>query len=189
MFFVLCSFMHRFLFSKCLVRIYLLFLRAKVHRWVAQPGLFAKCHDHVALYILDTCVIFLRLYFSQRFIIAFLFSFIALYHSAFIFFHSALSQRFYFFSQRFIIALLFSFMALYHSAFIFFQSTLSQRFYFLSKHFYSIFLSASKCLFFILNASQRLFFILLSMKQCPISFSNTSFSSCFNFWMCKHTIS
>jgi len=35
--------------------------RAKVHRLVAQPGLFAKCHDHVALYILGTCVIFLRL--------------------------------------------------------------------------------------------------------------------------------
>ncbi len=24
--------------------------RAKVYGWVAQPGLFAKCHDHVALY-------------------------------------------------------------------------------------------------------------------------------------------
>ncbi len=35
--------------------------RAKVHRLVAQPGLFAKCHDHVALYILGTCVIFMRL--------------------------------------------------------------------------------------------------------------------------------
>ncbi len=39
------------------------------------------------------------------------------------------------------------------------------------------------------QASQRLFFILQSMKQCPILFSKTSFSSCFNFWMCKHTIS
>jgi hypothetical protein len=35
--------------------------RAKVHRLVAQPRLFAKCQDHVALNILGTCVIFLRL--------------------------------------------------------------------------------------------------------------------------------
>ena len=38
-----------------------LLLRHPIHRLVAQPGLFAKCHDHVALYILGTCVIFLRL--------------------------------------------------------------------------------------------------------------------------------
>jgi hypothetical protein len=54
--------------------------RAKVHRWVAQPGLFAKCHDHVALYILGTCVIFLRLHFIALlfYFIALLFYFIAL---------------------------------------------------------------------------------------------------------------
>ncbi len=32
--------------------------REKVHRLVAQPGLFAKCHDHVALYILGTSLFF-----------------------------------------------------------------------------------------------------------------------------------
>ncbi len=143
------------------------------------------CYDHVAVNFLskrfyffqstfifcqsafifsDTCVIFLRL-----FIIALLFSFIALYHSAFVFFQSALSQRFYSIfpsaRKRFIIALLFNFSkckkALYHSAFI------------------QFFLNASKCLFF----------ILLSMKQCPILFSKTLISFYFNFQMCKHTIS
>ncbi len=52
-------------------------------------------------------------------------------------------------------ALLFSFMALYHSAFIFFHSA----FVFFQSAFIQ-FSSASKCLFFIQNASQRLFFIL-----------------------------
>ncbi len=106
--------------------------RAKLHRWVAQPGLFAKCHDNVAFYILGTCVIFLRLHF-----IALLFYFIAL------LFYS--------------IALLFNF---------------------------------SKCkqaLIFILDASQRLFFILLSMKQCPIFVSKQFDISLLFFglfWIC-----
>jgi len=37
-----------------------------------------------------------------------------------------------------------------------------------SAHHYLIFLSASKLLFLFLNVSQRLSFVLLGMKQCPI---------------------
>jgi hypothetical protein len=105
----------------------------------------------------QTVVLFFWDYFSTRFIKA-------LYQSSFIILQSALLL---------FKALLFSFKALLFS---------SKALDFLSKRFYSIFLSASTCLFFILNASQRLFFILLNMKQCPIFCFKTLISVYFNFW-------
>jgi hypothetical protein len=131
--------------------------------WSRRIFFSGVCINFLALVYFQTLVLFFWDGFSKRFIIALLFSFMALYHSAFIF--SDTCVIFWdCFSKRFIIALLFSFMALYHNAFISFHCA----YFFLGKSFYSIFLNASKCLFFILDASQRLFLILLSMKQCPI---------------------
>jgi len=88
---------------------------------------------------------------------------------ALVYFQGALifSKRSYFQSAYIFKALMFSERFHIFKALIF-----SKRSYFkaliFSKRFYSIFPSASKCLFLFPNASQRLFFILLSMKQCPI---------------------
>ncbi len=51
------------------------------------------------------------------------------------------------------------------------------------------FSQCKQALIFYSGCKPALLFILLSMKQCPILFSKTLLSSCFNFWMCKHTIS
>ncbi len=76
--------------------------KRNAERWVAQPGLFAKCHDHVALYIRHLC------YFSEIvFFIALLFSVRALFHSAFIFLSKCFIIALLFLSKRFVIALLF----------------------------------------------------------------------------------
>ncbi len=91
-----------------------------------------------------------------------------------------ISQRFYFLSGRFIIALLFSVRALYHSAFI--QIFLSAGMRFIIALSLNFFLSASKCLFFILNTSQRLFCV-ISMEQCPIFYFKICISFYFNFLM------
>ncbi len=91
--------------------------RAKVHKWVTQPGQLQNVNVAVyfskalllyfvqsALYFFsDTCVIFLRL------------CFITLYHSSFIFFHSAFiiyHSTFIFFHSAFIILKMFQMLVL-----------------------------------------------------------------------------
>ncbi len=79
-----------------------------------------------------------------------------------------ISKRFYSPSAFIFRVLLFSERFYFPSTFIFRALLFSERFYFSFERFYFNFFFASKCLFFILDASQRLFFILLSMKQCPV---------------------
>ncbi len=74
-----------------------------------------------------------------------------------------ISKRFYFPSAFIFRALLFSERFYFPSAFIFRALLSFELFYFSFERFY----------FYFFFASQRLFFILLSMKQCPIFVSKT----------------
>ncbi len=94
-----------------------------------------------------------------------------------------LSKRFYSLDTCVIFLRLFhSAFNSFHSAFIFCQGTLSQRFYSnLSKCRKALYHSAFTQFF--LSASKCLFFILLSMEQCPIFYFKICISFYFNFLM------
>ncbi len=129
--------------------------RAKVYRWVTQPVGFANMlWSCCSIFFWKAPLLFFKVLLQSAFIIF-------LRHLCYfskIIFQSALSKRFYYFSKRF-----------YYS---------SKRFYCFSKRFYSIFLSASKRLFFYSECKPALIFY--SSKYETVS--NFCFKTCISFY-------